>query len=162
MSQPAGATHVRAIAKKVPACMRTGACCENVLMRQCPKRLRELYEASVAGRSQTSEPEVETVALMLEGRCRGKILHEGGAVEYVYGPCLHLGTDERGLPCCEIRDVRPKLCRVYPYNSSELGAYKGPENPGYMRGCGFNADPAVGIRREEIDACLIPLDDSEK
>ena len=35
-------------------------------------------------------------------------------------------------------------------------------NPGYMKGCGYNADPGVGETTADVNAELVPLDDSEK
>lgn len=145
------------------ACARTGMCCENVLLAYSPAELRRSY---VAWRDSTQGPgivqlqEIYLIYPMLEGRCKGKYKTPGGYTRYVYGPCKNLGYPE-GKATCTIHENRPKLCSGYPFYEDPQKVQMGTEpkeNPGYMRGCGYNADKTVGLAKFE----LMPLEESEK
>ena len=158
---------------RVPACMRTGMCCETVLMAFSPKQLRDTYRAWRDGKIEGSGlihlKDIDIVYPMLQGRCRGKRTTSAGT-RYVFGPCKHLAhdtVDGREIASCSIHEDRPQLCRGFPYYSAPQELRNGPhadvmQNPGYMKGCGYNADPGVGLVTADVNAELVPLDDSEK
>ena len=86
---------------RVPACMRTGMCCETILLSQSPRELRESYERWYGKRS-SEGPKFDDIFLtypMLIGRCRGRYVYTDGRIgRYVYGPCRNLDRDANGLP----------------------------------------------------------------
>lgn len=149
---------------RVPACMRTGMCCETILLSHSPRTLRESYERWFGKRSDegTKFDHIYLIYPMLLNRCRGKFITENGHFRYVYGPCRNLDHDAQGLPTCAIHDNRPSLCRGYPdYDKgTELKMGVSAGNPGYMRGCGYNEDPKVGLSASEMK--IDPLADDEK
>lgn len=155
----------------VAQCNRSGCCCETLPLDFSPRQLRDSYEAWFDNSGSDGRivklKEIFLIYPMLEGRCRGKIVQDG-AVKYVYGPCKNLDfelVDGKRLAKCSIHENRPSLCRGYPYYSTEYSPRMSLElpvtNPGYMRGCGYNADSGAGRTREEIDADLLPLEPHE-
>jgi len=51
--------------------------------------------------------------------------------------CKHFSHDEKGIPTCTIYEIRPRMCRDFPYydNVKHLDR-KG--NPSPYEGCGYN------------------------
>ncbi len=85
------------------------------------------------------------IAIMIEGRYHG---HQTVPCDrHVFGPCNHLRRDENGLASCAIHATKPYMCRVYPYNQLQE---KFLPNPSYIKGCGYNTDPAVGLTPSDI------------
>ena len=171
--------------QNAPACLRTGFCCEQILMTYSPKMLRESYEAWLPTigfmgprfGSVTTYEDIHLIYPMLQGRCRGKAKLADGSYRFVYGPCKNLeykeipldseigGPVKRGASC-SIHEHRPKLCRGYPdyhYQAPiQMGNNQQPRNPGYMKGCGFNDDKTVGYTADDFaPAKLEPLTLSE-
>lgn len=153
------------------ACVRTGMCCNYVLLSYSPRQLRESYRAwkdSKEGVGIVQLQEIYLIFPMLEGRCRGKFKGNAGYLRYVYGPCANLGTEEVGgklVAKCRIHADRPNLCRGYPlYNQTQqvhMGDSIPNPNPGYMKGCGYNQDKDVGNSPEKLGT-LEPLEEAEK
>ena len=165
-----------AIIQDQPACKRTGMCCEHVLLSVSPSQLRRDYELWVNNSityGQARFTDVHVIFPMLEGRCRGKWRNpHDKSLHYVYGPCKNLTHEmiERDgeqvrVAGCSIHAHRPGLCRNYPYYRStralEMGATPENANPGYMQGCGYNAQADAGWAPQTFDT-LEPLTDAEK
>lgn len=152
----------------VPACLRTGRCCETVLLTLSPRQLKAYYMNWVNGGPPPELFEVWLIYPMLAGRARGKLVVENRTF-YVYGPCKNLEFELKGgvaLGKCSIHEDRPAMCRSYPYghgvetDSSRPGAAQGEK--AWMRGCGYKADPEKGTSPAEVLAGLVPLSEEEK
>jgi len=161
----------------VPACIRTGMCCENVLLALSPRQLREGFRNWRDDKPNTTRlTDIWLIAPMLEGRCRGKYLLPSSRpgcpkFKYVYGPCKNLAYEDgpkgKRMATCTIHEDRPHLCRGYPMygaqESVEMRADAVNHNPGYMKGCGYNADPKDGTAPEEFGPKkLLALSKDEK
>lgn len=159
-----------------PACKRSGMCCEHILLDVSPSQLRRDYELWVNGsitHGQARFSDIHVIFPMLEGRCRGKWKNPHcGSVRYVYGPCKNLTyetVEQDGqqvkLAGCSIHAHRPQLCRNYPYYRAgrvmEMTASGKGQSPGYMQGCGYNADAEAGFAPKLFET-LEPLTDAEK
>jgi Fe-S-cluster containining protein len=143
-----------------------------------PRQLRESFRAWRD--SKTNDiiqlSNIWMIYPMLEGRCRGKYVDHTGRVKYVYGPCKNLAYDEVKkdgaevvvrVARCSIHEDRPDLCRGYPYYNHEqkieMSADPPKDSPGYMKGCGYNADKAKGHDVDDFaPGKLLPLEEAEK
>jgi Fe-S-cluster containining protein len=164
---------------KVPACIRTGMCCETILLLQSPRELREAYQEAMResrrlprmpGQQKSpigSWEDIHLIYPMLAGKCRGKYRWPSGNLQFVYGPCKNLTTEkvkfmkdglehERTVAACSIHEDRPSLCSGYPdygrFTPVQMGPDAKPRSHGYMKGCGYNADPNEGNSPEQFEA----------
>lgn len=153
------------------ACVRTGMCCNSVLLSFSPRQLRESYRAWRDSKTEDiiRLQDIYLIFPMLEGKCRGKYTSPNGTTRYVYGPCANLGTEQidgKLVAKCRIHADRPKLCSGYPLYDQEQQVRMGNSvpnpNPGYMKGCGYNADKEVGKSTEDLATLLQALEESEK
>jgi len=163
-------------ASGLPACGRSGLCCEFVLLSHSPSQLRTSYRSWVTdGKEGGDVSRLEGIHLifpMLEGRCRGKYVAKDGGTRYVYGPCKNFAREKGqgkkpGKGICTIHDNRPALCRGYPYYQNpqtvQMGERRKDDNPGYMRGCGYNSDRKAGHAPSDFGpGQLTSLEESEK
>lgn len=160
-------------------CKRCGFCCRYVLLTVSPSHLRRDYEAwinsfktefgSVYGGRLN---EIHLLWPMLIDSCRGKWQNpHDKSWHYVYS-CNFLGEERvvqdgeiRVLARCKIRDIRPHMCQGYPYYTRPrdvlMGAKQEHENPGYIKGCGYNSSPKGGFDTASF-GLLTPLTDEEK
>ena len=147
-----------------------------------PSRLREDYQAWVrryVTQNIARFADIWLIYPMLGSTCRGKWINpDDGCKRYVYGPCKNLAyetvtvqnadgeVEAKRQAICTIHEHRPYMCRYYPYYRQnrviEMGAKAQNDSPGYMKGCGYNADPNAGYSPAIILDNLIPLDDDEK
>jgi len=158
--------------KPFPACLRTGMCCENILLENSPATLRAGFRAwqlkndrrlPLDQWGRRDEPgkiideEIWMIYPMLAGRCRGKIQMDDKSWRYVYGPCKNLGAEKVGQmsrAVCTIHEDRPRMCWVYPTYSDlqhiTMNSRDPKMNPSYTRGCGFNNDKTKGYAPAEL------------
>jgi Fe-S-cluster containining protein len=53
--------------------------------------------------------------------------------------CRHFGHDREGIPSCMIYDIRPRMCRDFPFYENEVHLHRDePLSP--YEGCGYNED----------------------
>lgn len=134
-------------------CNRTGGCCRFILLDYSPEEIQKAYEEWIketTGRRQIQD--IHLIYPMLAGRYRG-VLDRDGIKKHVYGPCKNLEQKD-GIAFCSIHENRPRMCSGYPHYESKrevfMSATPPQENPGYMRGCGYNSNPDSGWSEEEI------------
>ena len=153
-----------------PHCCQRGDCCCYVLLSTSPRALAREYNTVCGSMCDKTVVPMDGIALiypMLTGTCRGKWRNpDTGEIRYGYGPCRHLGTDAAGKAICHIHQVKPNMCRNYPFyrhgRQTEMAAVSVGPNPGYMRGCGYNVSKRDGFTPRQFDDFLIPLDTSEQ
>ncbi len=151
----------------VPACLRTGRCCTRIPIPLSPRQLREGYQAWRDSTPKMIEYEdIYLIYPMLAGRCLGRDPRTG---RYIYGPCGNLTTEMVGdlrVAGCAIHANKPRMCSGYPNYSMtkqvRMGDHVPQDNPGTMRGCGFNEDPAAGKSPAEMESGLVPLTEEER
>lgn len=152
-------------------CHQCGGCCEFIPMNQSPAQLHGLVTRGAEEQS-WQWYEARQIARMLEGRCLGSITFPNGEKRYAYGPCRNLvKTDQGGI--CAIHDIKPSMCHTYPFyvqRRHSLGVDHGVEdffpplmdNPGYIRGCGYNLNPDEAYSVDELRAMVVPLEAHEQ
>lgn len=116
-------------------CKRRGYCCQDVRLAEDPEMLRKAYEA---WRNLPSvDPKFSEIYLIYPMLT---FLYENPKEDLPYHYCCkHFTFDENGTPTCSIYEIRPRMCRDFPY-------YEGVEhldrsgNLSPYEGCGYN-DP---------------------
>lgn len=114
-------------------CKRRGYCCQDVRLAESPDMLRRAYE--YWKRMKSIDPNFSEIYLiypMLEFRFEN--LKEDLPYHYL---CRHFTHDKDGIPACSIYEIRPAMCREFPYYK-DIGSLdtNGPLSP--YRGCGYN------------------------
>ncbi|HNV48156.1 MAG TPA: YkgJ family cysteine cluster protein [Spirochaetota bacterium] len=116
-------------------CKRRGLCCQDVRLDVSPEMLHNAYE--FWRKSKSIDPgfsEIYLIYPMLEF----KFEHGSEDLPYHYR-CRHFTHGADGLPACAIYEIRPRMCRDFPYYESvEHLDRTGPLSP--YDGCGYN-DP---------------------
>lgn len=151
-------------------CIRTGFCCRLLHIPHSPRALREAWVCWHTMSEEKGKPmpaDIWSIYPMLAGRCLGKVEAEldDGTIQwrYAYGPCRNLDVtliDGRPTPTCAIHENKPVMCRDFPFYGRDE-KLKDP-NPGFARGCGFNADATAGRTEAESRAELLPLMEDEQ
>lgn len=147
-------------------CLQCGHCCRIILLGLSPRDLRAEYDrwlcSSAPLKGGETVSDIHLIYPMLVGTCRGVWVHpDTKERRYVYGPCRHLGRKGKKA-ICRIHGIRGGICRNYPYyrqfRQLEIAAQALGPNPGYIRGCGYNASKKDGHRPAGfVKRKLIPL-----
>ncbi len=116
-------------------CKRRGYCCQDVRLAESPDMLARAYR--YWKKSNSIDPDFSEIYLiypMLEFKFENTMED----LPYHYR-CKHFTHDKEGIPTCSIYEIRPRMCRDFPYyegvNHLDL---TGPLSP--YEGCGYN-DP---------------------
>jgi Fe-S-cluster containining protein len=116
-------------------CKRRGYCCQDVRLAEPPELLEKAYRFWL--RSPSIDPRFSEIYLiypMLEFKFEEK----DADLAYHYR-CKHFTHDSEGIPACSIYDIRPRMCRDFPYYEDvEHLDRNEPLSP--YEGCGYN-DP---------------------
>ena len=138
-----------------PACLRTGMCCQSIMLHLSPRTLREVYRNWRDEKPDSARLEdIYLIYPMLEGKCRGKIQTKYGT-KYIYGPCKNLGweqVEERLVSICTIQNDKPRMCSGFPYYDTVQAVTMGllpRENKGHFKGCGYNLDTSAGVSPDD-------------
>jgi len=116
-------------------CKRRGFCCQDVRLAESPELLEQAY--SFWKKSRKIDPNFSEIYLIYP-MLFFKFENQAEDLPYHYH-CKHFSRDEQGVPCCSIYEIRPKMCRDFPfYEGVEHLDQSGPLSP--YEGCGYN-DP---------------------
>lgn len=116
-------------------CKRRGYCCQDVRLAEEPDLLKTAYEK---WRSlSTVDPKFSEIYLIYPMLT---FLFERPDEDLPYHyRCKNFSHDAQGLPACSIYEIRPRMCRDFPYyDDVEHLDRSGPLSP--YEGCGYN-DP---------------------
>lgn len=117
------------------ACKRRGYCCQDVRLSEPPDMLKRAY--SYWKKSSSVDPKFSEIYLIYP-MLTFKFEKPDEDLPYHY-LCKHYTIDGEGLPSCSIYEIRPGMCRDFPYYESvEHLDRSGPLSP--YEGCGYN-DP---------------------
>lgn len=116
-------------------CKRRGICCQDVRLAEDPALLKRAYEFWIKSPSiKPTFSEIYLIYPMLEF----KFENTAEDLPYHYR-CKHFKHDDTGLPACSIYEIRPRMCRDFPYYEDVPNLDRnGPLSP--YEGCGYN-DP---------------------
>jgi len=116
-------------------CKRRGFCCQDVMLAESPDMLERAYRYWKKSRSIDPDfSEIYLIYPMLEFRFE----KPEEDLPYHYR-CKHYTLDAAGTPTCSIYDIRPRMCRDFPYYEGvDHLDRSGPLSP--YPGCGYN-DP---------------------
>lgn len=116
-------------------CKRRGYCCQDVRLAEDPDLLKKAY--GFWKKSKGIDPNFSEIYLiypMLEFQFETP----DEDLPYHYR-CRHFGHDADGTPACLIHEIRPRMCRDFPYYEDAAHLDRsGPLSP--YEGCGYN-DP---------------------
>jgi len=116
-------------------CKRRGYCCQDIRLAEPPYVLRRAYE--YWRDMKVIDPKFSDIYLiypMLEF----KFDNQKADLPYHY-KCKHFTRDESGIPTCSIYDVRPAMCRDFPYYD-DVKSLDRDEPLSPYEGCGYNED----------------------
>jgi Fe-S-cluster containining protein len=116
-------------------CKRRGYCCQDVRLAESPDMLERAYK--YWKKTKSIDPvfsEIYLIFPMLEFR------HENLKEDLpYYYRCKHFFHDKSGIPACSIYEIRPRMCRDFPYYEDVKSLVRDePLSP--YEGCGYN-DP---------------------
>lgn len=116
-------------------CKRRGYCCQDVRLAESPDMLKKAY---TYWKGMTSiDPRFSEIYLIYP-MLAFKFEKPGDDLPYHYA-CRFFTHDENRLPACSIHEIRPAMCRDFPYyDEVEHLDRTGPLSP--YEGCGYN-DP---------------------
>ncbi len=114
-------------------CKRRGYCCQNVMLAESPELLQEAYEAWK--RIDSIDPSFSEIYLIYPMLTFLRELPEED-LPYRYR-CKHFTHDQVGLPSCSIYEIRPRMCRDFPYYD-EVEHLDRDEPLSPYEGCGYN------------------------
>ncbi|MFH0974501.1 MAG: YkgJ family cysteine cluster protein [Spirochaetota bacterium] len=116
-------------------CKRRGYCCQDVRLAEPPDMLERAY--NYWKKIKSIDPEFSEIYLiypMLEFK------HENPEEDLPYHyRCKHFSHDADGLPACSIYEIRPRMCRDFPYYE-DVKSLDRDEPLSPYEGCGYN-DP---------------------
>lgn len=118
-----------------PRCKRRGYCCQDVRLAEDPQTLERAYHYWRSMKSvDPSYTEIYLIYPMLEF-----LFEEPDADLPFHYRCKHFTHDKEGTPTCSIYEIRPRMCRDFPFYDDQPGVDpSGPLSP--YEGCGYN-DP---------------------
>ncbi len=158
----------QAVKPKGPMCLRTGMCCESVMLTLSPRALREAFRNwrdDVKGTKRISD--IWMLYPMLAPYCRG--VYEGrgpsGAPTRVYVyRCWNFRANIDGGEC-KVYEDRPTMCSGYPgYPDGETVKMNAPPvvmEGAWFKGCGYRPDGS-GVDAMEVAAGLKPVPEDER
>jgi Fe-S-cluster containining protein len=119
----------------MPSCKRRGHCCQDVRLAESPDILQKAYE--YWKRSGSIDPDFSEIYLIYPMLT---FLFEKKEDDLPYHyRCKHFGIGGDNLPACSIYEIRPRMCRDFPYYEDEPGLDRtGPLSP--YEGCGYNEE----------------------
>ena len=113
-------------------CIRCGRCCQDVRLAESPELLEKAY--NYWRKSKQIDPgfsEIYLIYPMLE------FLYENSEEDLPYHyRCKHYNIDESGMPACSIHEIRPGMCREFPFYEGVMLAEEESLSP--YEGCGYN------------------------
>jgi Fe-S-cluster containining protein len=116
-------------------CKRRGYCCQDVRLAESPYMLERAY--NYWKKIKSIDPEFSEIYLiypMLEFK------HENSKEDLPYHyRCKHFLQDSEGIPACSIYEIRPRMCRDFPYYE-DVKSLDRNETLSPYEGCGYN-DP---------------------
>ena len=116
-------------------CKRKGYCCQDVRLAEPPDVLREAYE--FWRKSKSVDPAFSEIYLIYPML---SFLFENHEEDLPYHyKCKHFTHDENGVPACSIYEIRPAMCRDFPYYE-DVKYLERDEPLSPYEGCGYN-DP---------------------
>jgi Fe-S-cluster containining protein len=114
-------------------CKRMGYCCQDVRLAESPDLLKKAYNYWSAMKSiDPGFSEIYLIYPMLEFKFEN--LKEDLPYHY---KCRHFGHDEDGIPACQIYEIRPSMCRDFPYYD-DVKSLDRDEPLSPYEGCGYN------------------------
>ena len=116
-------------------CKRRGHCCQDVRLAESPDMLEKAY--AYWKKTKLIDPNFSEIYLIYPML---SFLREipGEDLPYHYR-CKHFIHDENGIPACSIYEIRPRMCRDFPYYEDVKYLDRNePLSP--YEGCGYN-DP---------------------
>jgi len=116
-------------------CKRRGYCCQDVRLAEPPDMLEKAY--AYWKKTKSIDPDFSEIYLIYPML---SFLREmpGEDLPYHYR-CAHFTHDENGIPACSIYEIRPRMCRDFPYYEDVKYLDRNePLSP--YEGCGYN-DP---------------------
>lgn len=116
-------------------CIRCGKCCQDVMLAEPPELLEKAYY--FWKKSKQIDPNFSEIYLIYPMLV---FLYEkkGDDLPYHYR-CKHYTVDDSGLPACSIHEIRPGMCRDFPYYENVEYLAEDEQLSPY-EGCGYN-DP---------------------
>jgi len=117
----------------MPSCQRRGYCCQDVRLAESPELLKKAYH--FWKKSPKVDPSFSEIYLIYP-MLIFKFENPQEDLPYHYR-CKHFSHDDQGLPCCSIYEIRPKMCRDFPYYE-EIKFLDKNEPLSPYEGCGYN------------------------
>ncbi|MDY6934306.1 MAG: YkgJ family cysteine cluster protein [Spirochaetota bacterium] len=116
-------------------CKRRGYCCQDVRLAEPPELLQRAYKN---WRNMSSiDPKFSEIYLIYPMLT---FKHENPSEDLPYHYyCKHFTHTENGIPACSIYEIRPKMCRDFPYYDDEEYLVRDEPLSPYEK-CGYN-DP---------------------
>ncbi len=116
-------------------CKRRGYCCQDVRLAEPPDMLERAYR--YWKKSPSIDPGFSEIYLIYP-MLKFKYENPTEDLPYHYR-CAHFSVTGDNLPACSIYEIRPRMCRDFPYyNDVSHLDREGPLSP--YDGCGYN-DP---------------------
>ena len=113
-------------------CKRCGTCCSDVRLAESPDVLKKAYDY---WRQMSSvDPKFSEIYLIYP-MLTFKYENQQEDLPYHYA-CKHFSRDSNGLGLCTIYEIRPRMCRDFPYYEGLRLAPEEKQSP-YER-CGYN------------------------
>jgi Fe-S-cluster containining protein len=113
-------------------CKRCGTCCNDVRLAESPEMLRKAYEYWL--RMPSVDPKFSEIYLIYP-MLTFKYENQSEDLPYHYA-CKHFTRDSKGLGVCSIYEIRPRMCRDFPYYEGIELAPEEKVSP--YDGCGYN------------------------
>jgi len=121
--------------EKMGDCIRCGSCCQDVRLAEQPELLEKAYY--YWKKTKQIDPEFSEIYLIYPMLV---FLYENSKEDLPYHyRCKHYTADQSGLPACSIHEIRPRMCRDFPYYEDVEHLAK-EESISPYEGCGYD-DP---------------------
>ena len=160
------------------SCKRCGQCCEDLQLHVGPDELEESYRRALrkygydletgVRRKAHADDEIKEAAEVLESKTPPIPVYSEILLIYPmlvfkfrneetlrwHYRCKHFARDASGLGCCTINDIKPYMCRVFPFGRfarAELSMGPNPDYPSQYEGCRFNTPALKTGEKEKAD-----------